>query len=137
MKLAIPVLNGKLFPHFGKCSEVAFIEVDTTAKTIISTRILAAPRHEHGKLPAWLKSHAVDLLITGGIGAPAKELCANNAIQVLTGAPAKPIEELVQDWLQGHLESSSNACNHDAKEHHEGGDHHGGHEAHSCGCRHD
>jgi len=95
MKLAIPALNGQLFPHFGKCSEFAFVEIDLTAKTIVSTQIIAAPPHEPGKLPVWLKSHGVTILITGGIGAHAAELCAKNGIQVLTGAPAQPVEAVV------------------------------------------
>lgn len=130
MKLAIPALNGKLFPHFGKCSQIAVIEVDTTTRTIESTQIIAAPPHEPGRLPLWLKSHGVTVLLTGGIGARAAELCTSNGIQVLAGAPVESVENIVTAWLRGTLKLSANVCNHDEHQHHE----HDGH--HECGEHH-
>jgi predicted Fe-Mo cluster-binding NifX family protein len=136
MKLAIPVLDSLLYPHFGRCSELAIVEVDMTSKAILSKQILAAPKHEPGKLPQWLKSHGVNVVITGGIGARAAELCDMNQIQVLTGAPAEPVDAVVTAWLQGHLKSGSNTCDHDSQEHHKCGEHHGQNDGHSCGGHH-
>lgn len=125
MKLAVPVLNGQLFPHFGRSSEFAFFQFDATTGNLVSKEILAAPPHEPGILPAWLQSHRIRVLIAGGIGAQAAELCRRNAIQVLAGAPSEPVERIVTDWLQGRLELHANVCKRDEHhEHRQCGEHH-------------
>ncbi|MDA8379022.1 MAG: NifB/NifX family molybdenum-iron cluster-binding protein [Planctomycetia bacterium] len=136
MKIAVPVAEGQLSQHFGHCREVAMVEVDTLAKTILGTRIIPTPPHEPGRFPAWLHAQGADMVIAGGMGQRALQLFEQVGIKTIVGAPSEPAETVVTAWLQGRLESSSNTCNHDAREHHECGDHHGRNDSHSCGGHH-
>lgn len=112
MRIAIPVDNGCLAPHFGHCREFALVDVDPAAKTITAKETIDAPPHQPGLLPRWLAQRGVTLVIAGGMGERAKELFALNRIEVVTGAPARPPEKLVLDYLSGVLETGPNACDH-------------------------
>jgi predicted Fe-Mo cluster-binding NifX family protein len=112
MKIAIPASEGKLFPHFGHCREVAMVEVDPTKKTIVSTKIIPAPPHEPGSFPAWFKAQGANVVITGGMGQRALDLFTAGGIQVVAGAPVDTVESTVTAWLQGRLNGGKNSCNH-------------------------
>ena len=51
MRIAIPVANEQLSPHFGHCEKFALIDVDTTDRKILSRVDIEAPPHEPGLLP--------------------------------------------------------------------------------------
>ncbi|MDD3730901.1 MAG: NifB/NifX family molybdenum-iron cluster-binding protein [candidate division Zixibacteria bacterium] len=119
MKIAIPTENGVLCPHFGHCRQFTFIEINTTDKKIIDTRVDTPPLHEPGVLPRWLEQMDCDLVIAGGMGQRAIALFRNAGIKVLSGAPSKKPEEIVADYLAGQLNLSANLC--DEPGFHEGG----------------
>ncbi len=110
MKIAIPVANGVLDQHFGHCKNFAIIEVQD--KTLTSRNDVDAPPHEPGLLPRWLGERDVNMIISGGMGQKAKQLFAQQSIDVIVGAPAEQPEVLVQAYLDGDLQSGTNACDH-------------------------
>jgi predicted Fe-Mo cluster-binding NifX family protein len=112
MKIAIPVENNQLFPHFGHCPSFALIEVDDQAKNIVLRTDVEAPPHEPGFLPSWLAERGVNLVLAGGIGARAVELFSKNGIQVIVGVPLASPEALVSDFLSGKLRTGANCCTH-------------------------
>ncbi len=112
MRIAIPIDNGCLSPHFGHCREFALVDVDPATGTITGKETIGAPPHQPGLLPRWLAERGVTLVIAGGMGHRAKELFALNRIEVVTGAPAEPPEKLVLDYLAGSLETGPNVCDH-------------------------
>lgn len=112
MKIAIPTSNGLLCPHFGHCEEFTIVTVDTDSSTITGVQTLAAPAHEPGVLPRWLREKGADVVIAGGIGARAQALFAQNGIQVCVGAPSAPPADIVAAYLDGTLETGANLCDH-------------------------
>lgn len=52
------------------------------------------------------------MVIAGGLGPKAKELLDQHNIKVLVGAPQKPPEKLINDYLTGNLKLGENYCNH-------------------------
>jgi predicted Fe-Mo cluster-binding NifX family protein len=110
MRIAVPVIQGKLSLHFGHCNEFALVDVD--ANRISEIRMETAPSHEPGALPRWLNEQDVQLVIAGGMGRRAQMLLADNDIDVLVGAPAATAEETVNTYLQGILETGANLCDH-------------------------
>ena len=103
MKIAIPVENGMLCPHFGHAPKFAIVEI--ADNKVVNSQILEPPPHEPGSLPKWLKELGVTKVICGGIGARAVELLNNAGIEVIAGVqpmdPAKAVEELLADRLKG------------------------------------
>jgi len=113
MRLAIPIAGGRLAQHFGHCEKFALVDVDPATKETVGSTEVAAPEHQPGLLPPWLKDRGVNLVIAGGMGGRAHSLFEAASIEVLTGAPSECVPTLVQRYLEGQLVSRENACDHD------------------------
>ena len=78
MKIAIPMLDGKLCMHFGHCAQFALVDADEKTKTVTGTRMLTPPPHEPGVLPRWLHEQGANVIIAGGMGQRAQSLFTEN-----------------------------------------------------------
>ncbi len=112
MKIAIPVNNNKLNPHFGHCNAFAVMEVDMEKKIVISRTNLDAPPHQPGLLPKWLGDKGVNMIIAGGMGEMAQSLFKEKNIEVLVGCSPDTPENLANAFLKGELKAGVNACDH-------------------------
>jgi predicted Fe-Mo cluster-binding NifX family protein len=112
VRIAIPLAEGKLSPHFGHCGHFALIDVDPGAKVILSREDVEAPPHQPGLLPAWLAEKGAHVIIAGGMGQRARHGFSQHGITVVVGASAREPEGLVSDYLAGTLEVGENICDH-------------------------
>lgn len=112
MKIALPLVHGRLSMHFGHCDQFALVDVDEAGKQIVETSHLPSPPHEPGALPRWLHEQGAELIIAGGMGRRAQQLFAEQGIRVVVGAPADAPEALVAAYLDGSLVSGENLCDH-------------------------
>lgn len=112
MKIAIPLHQETLSMHFGHCEQFVLIEVDEKSKEILGKNYHQPPPHEPGVLPRWLGELGANLIIAGGMGSRAQELFASNNISVLVGAKGTSPEKLVDDYINGTLETGVNCCDH-------------------------
>jgi predicted Fe-Mo cluster-binding NifX family protein len=110
VKIAIPLTNGALSSHFGHCEKFAIYTVDN--KQILKEETVDPPAHEPGSHPAFLHGLGCTVVIAGGMGYKAQELMCQNGISVVVGVPNLPLPELVNQYLQGKLESGQNRCDH-------------------------
>lgn len=112
MRIAIPITGGRLAQHFGHCEKIALVDVDPATKQTGGSTEIAAPEHQPGLLPPWLKERGVNLVIAGGMGSRAHSLFQAASIEVLSGAPSETAAALVQQYLDGTLVTGANACDH-------------------------
>jgi ATP-binding protein involved in chromosome partitioning len=112
VKIAIPLVDGKLCMHFGHCAQFALLAVDEKTKSIADKQLLTPPPHEPGVLPRWLHEQGATVIIAGGMGQRAQSLFSESGIQVVVGAPAETPEKLVASYLAGTLVSGANVCDH-------------------------
>ena len=112
MKIALPVVDGRLSMHFGHCEQFALVEVDETRKTVLRTEYLTPPPHEPGVLPRWLREQGAGVVIAGGMGRRAQSLFAEHGIEVIVGAPSEAPEEVVSAYLADTLKTGENICDH-------------------------
>jgi len=112
MRIAIPVVDGKLSMHFGHCEEFVILDVDTEKKTVARKEIIEAPNHQPGLLPRWLAERGVDMVIAGGMGRRAQALFADQDIRLAIGVAAEGPETLAMAYVNGTLETGSNLCDH-------------------------
>ncbi|NOZ20147.1 MAG: ATPase [Planctomycetes bacterium] len=112
MKVAIPVLDGRLCLHFGQARRFALVEADPEKKEVQGVEVLDAPEHQPGVLPEWLASLGAELIIVGGMGGRAQELFAGYGIECIIGAPEEAPQKIVQDYLDGVLKTGGNVCDH-------------------------
>jgi predicted Fe-Mo cluster-binding NifX family protein len=112
MRIAIPVVEGKLSQHFGHSDTFAIVDTDGDSNQVLSRKDLTPPRHEPGVLPKWLHGEGVNVIIAGGMGQRAQQLFAQNQIEVVVGAPAETPENLVSAYLDSTLQAGDNLCDH-------------------------
>jgi len=112
LKIAVPVVDGRLSAHFGHCEEFALFDVDVEGKKILSQERAPAPPHEPGLLPAWLKEKGAHLIIAGGMGSRAQDLFTEKGIKVIVGASSDNPENIVENYLNGNLGAGENICDH-------------------------
>lgn len=118
MKIAIPLTENKLSPHFGHCE--AFAIFTTDGQSIISTEHVQSPHHEHGSHPRFLHELGCDVVVAGGMGVKAQEMLAEKGIKVVLGNPELTLRGMVESYLQGKLVGNVPVCDHHEGEH----DHH-------------
>jgi len=112
VKIAIPVLGGRVSAHFGHCDEFVLYEVNASDKTILGKTSHQPPAHEPGVLPKWLHELDANVIITGGMGSRAQELFAQNGIRVVLGAGEDTPEKIAAAYLSGTLQAGDNVCDH-------------------------
>lgn len=112
MRIAIPMTGDCLEQHFGHCQRFALIDVNPESKQIISSTEIAAPEHQPGLLPPWLKERDVTHVIAGGIGTRARSLCNELSIEVVSGAPSDEALVLAKQYLDGNLQTVEHVCEH-------------------------
>jgi predicted Fe-Mo cluster-binding NifX family protein len=114
LKIAIPVVDGRLLGHFGESKHFALVEADRQSRVIICTQIVEAPTHEPGSFTRWLREQGVQVVIVGrnGIGQRALDNLVHHGIEVRTDRPGTPIEVLVAACLGGQLPRMQEGCDH-------------------------
>jgi predicted Fe-Mo cluster-binding NifX family protein len=113
MRLAIPVIDGKISAHFGHCETFELIDVDEKSKQVLTHTSLPSPDHQPGLLPRWLGEQGIQILIAGGIGTRARDLFQQQGIDVIAGVPEGDPKVLVDQYLNGTLVTGENTCDHD------------------------
>ena len=132
MKIAVTYLNGQIFQHFGHTETFKVYEIEDNK--IVNSEIVGSNGQGHGALATLLSSHAIDVLICGGIGGGAQMALKSAGIQLFGGVSGSA-DAAVDAYLKGELQFNPNVkCNHHGHEHGEGhtcGNHGCG--SHSCG----
>ncbi len=103
-KVAIPVLEGKLSPHFGKADKFMFFEIEDGK--IMFVEVVPAPEHVEGSFPEWIKSNGANVVIAGGIGAKAIERFNSYGIKVIPNVSPDDARKIIDDYINGTLDRS-------------------------------
>ena len=118
MKIAVPVAEGRLTPHFGHAAEFAIVHVEDGQ--VDKKELLKPPPHEPGVLPQWLHNLGVEVIIAGGMGPKALGFFEQYGIQVATGVSGS-VQEVLQLYLSGQIHGASpcmdHEVDHDSHEH--------------------
>jgi len=110
MRVAVPLQDGILSAHFGRCDAYAFVDVDAKTHVVLDEKILISPPHQPGVLPAWVAQMGADVVITGGMGPRAVQLFEYHGVGVVMGAPEARAAELATAYAKGELELQDNTC---------------------------
>jgi Mrp family chromosome partitioning ATPase/predicted Fe-Mo cluster-binding NifX family protein len=107
MKIAIATEGTNISAHFGKCENFTIAEIQNS--NVKNKNIVNTLGNQHGLLPAFLASHNVNLVITGGMGEGARQNLISKGIEIITGASGD-IDEVINSFLSGGLKSSNTGC---------------------------
>jgi len=113
LKIAMPVVDGRLLEHFGEATHFEFVEANRQSRAIGGSQTVEAPPHEPGSFPAWLREQGVQVLIVGrnGIGQRALDNLVHHGIEVCTGRSGESVPALVAECLHGLLPQTRQGCN--------------------------
>ena len=102
-RVAIPIANEKLSENFGECNHYEIYEID---KGITSKRKALLPDDlALSELPEWLKGEGITDVITYRVNREIIKLFASKKVNLFIGVPISSSEKLIDDYLQGKLES--------------------------------
>jgi predicted Fe-Mo cluster-binding NifX family protein len=112
MRIAVPIVDGKVSAHFGHCSHFALFDVDEETKAIVKKEVVLSPGHQPGFLPAWLAEEGVSAVVASGMGSRAQAIFNENRIEVIVGVLGDDPEKAVLDYIKGELATGNNICDH-------------------------
>jgi predicted Fe-Mo cluster-binding NifX family protein len=113
-------LESAVSDHFGRCPY--FVIAEIKENVIKSVKAIDNPfyhSHQPGQVPAFIHSHQVDVMLTGGMGHRAVDFFQQYGIQPVTGA-AGTVHQTLHRYLNGEL-SEVQPCP-ESQQHH--GHHH-------------
>jgi len=122
MKIAVTAATGagldaSVAGHFGQAPHFVLVEVDgggiTTTHTL-DNPFLAA--HQPGEIPAFIRSHGADVIVSGGMGVRAIRIFEQVGITPATGASGT-VRQAVTDYLRG-TQAGASPCA-DSVQHHQ------------------
>jgi predicted Fe-Mo cluster-binding NifX family protein len=108
MRIAISADNNNglesvVSPHFGRCPY--FVLVDTDGQEITAVNAVDNPyygNHRPGQVPAFINSHNVNVMLTGGMGHRAIIYFEQFGVQPVTGAMGT-VRQSLERYLGGAL----------------------------------
>ncbi len=112
MRIAISVetnngLDSNVAFHFGRCPYYAFVDVEENE--VQAVEIIDNPyynNHQPGTVPALVKEHNADVMLSGGMGRRAVSLFQEFDIKAATGAEGT-IRTALKSYLGGELSEAA------------------------------
>jgi predicted Fe-Mo cluster-binding NifX family protein len=107
MKIAIATDNNYVSAHFGRCPSYTIAEIYNNA--IKTKETIDNPGHEPGRIPEFLNSIGVNVIIAGGMGPRAVGFFQDFNIKVIVGISGN-VDDVIQSYLSGNLVSGETTC---------------------------
>lgn len=107
MKIAVASEGKMVAEHFGHCE--GFTLFDVQDQHITGKQFIPNPGHRPGFLPVFLHEKGVNIIISGGMGGGAFDICSEKGVKVVTGASGDA-EAAASLYLQGKLKSTGAVC---------------------------
>lgn len=114
MRVAFAVDGENISSHFGHCSEYALVDIED--EKIIRQSRVAAPPHQPGILPPFLKQQGADEVVAGGMGPHAVELFQGLGIRVYLGVSGLLVDAIAAR-MHGQLAAGESLCHHSGEHH--------------------
>ena len=101
MRVVVPMLRGKFSRHFGRSDTFIAYEIDAEQKRIISRDEISRENVACHEVAKWLVDEIkADILLTGGIGMPAKRGLERWGVQVIGGVNEDDVNIVIEQYLQ-------------------------------------
>jgi len=102
-KIAIPVMDHKLSPHFASSPLFKIFLVED--EVIVKESLMHLPSHLSEALPIWLANKGITDVITRQIGHRDINVFNQHKINVFVGVMPDNPNDLVQEYINGTLET--------------------------------
>jgi len=105
-RVAIPISNNRLSEYFGGCNYYEIFEIKD--KNVQKKTYELPAISDLKELPNWLKQQGVTDVIAYKVNRQIISLFASNKVNLFIGVPQSTSETLINEYLQGKLESDKN-----------------------------
>ena len=105
-KIAIPIIDNKLSPYFA--SSLLFKIFHVEDQTIVKEYLISASSQQLESLAVWLVKNDITDLITREIEHEEIDFLNQHKINVFVGVKLKNPKDLVQEYIDGTLETHDN-----------------------------
>jgi len=123
MRIAISADNNNgldsiVSPHFGRCPHFVLVDLEGQAvQTVSAVNNPYYDNHSPGQVPAFISSHGVNVMLTGGMGHRAITFFEQFGIRPVTGA-AGSVRQSLERYLGGALQGAAPCHESEAHAHH-------------------
>jgi len=100
MRIAIPLKQNEFSLKFSNCDQFAFIEISLGTRQILDAQYRTPPSFSLDVLPKWIRENNVDSIVTGGMGQEAKDIFAQNHIDVRVGFLNGSIKAVIEVFIK-------------------------------------
>jgi len=107
VKIAIATDNNNVSAHFGRCPSYTIVEIDNDK--VKSNEVVNNPGHEPGRIPEFLDSLGVKVIIAGGMGPRAVGFFNDFKIKSIVGISGS-VDAVINDYISGNVESGQTTC---------------------------
>jgi predicted Fe-Mo cluster-binding NifX family protein len=105
-RVAIPILENRLSEYFGECTYYEIFEIENGK---VQKRTNEMPTvSDVSELPLWLKQKNITDVIVYKVNKNIISLFASKKVNLFVGVPQDTSEKLIDDYLNGKLESDKN-----------------------------
>lgn len=105
-RVAIPISDNELSEFFGECNYYEIFEIE---KEVINRKLVGTPPGiDILELPKWLKNQGISDVIAYKVNKKIITLFASNKVNLFVGVKKNTPQNLIDDYLQGKLESDKN-----------------------------
>ena len=102
-RIAIPIFNDQLSEYFGECSYYEIFEIE---KKVWNKKLVELPMGiAVTDIPGWLEKIGITDVIAYKVDRKIISLFASKKVNLFIGIPLQHPEKLIEDYLNGTLES--------------------------------
>ena len=103
-RIAIPVTGDRLSKFFGECDHCEIFDIDGKAMVLQMEKLPAGT--VAGQLPGWLEENGITDVIVHRMNPKVMLLFSARKVNLFIGIPIDTPKKLLEDYLQGKLESN-------------------------------
>ncbi len=109
-KVAIPILNGHTALQFENSNQFLIYDL-SNSDTVVLSRHLERSGNNHPELiPQKLAEQNVKIVLARWIHKDIAKMLSDFKISLFTGVSEQEPDELVEDFIEGHLETDDKMC---------------------------
>lgn len=103
MRIAIPLKHNVFSLSFSNCDQFAFVKIKAGTRQILDAQYKTPSSFSLDALARWFRENEVDLIIAGGMPQQAKDIFAQNHIDVRVGFLNGSIKTVIEKFIESQL----------------------------------
>lgn len=109
-KVAIPILNGHTALQFEHSNQFLIYELSNSDAVVLSRHLERSGNNQPELMPQKLAEQNVKIVLARWIHKDIAKMLSDLKISLFTGVSKQEPDELIEDYIEGHLETNDKMC---------------------------